>query len=127
MLERKYIVKLKLFLDFKNTRVVWKIEYDSLNLIITDTNFWGLTKWIKSISDCLKKGVKSFCNLIVLNQSYYFHLLQFSILWKKGYLKSMAYNFSRIVLNLFQGLFNLSKWSFLHWFFTFTTSLLCFL
>ena len=35
---------LSLFLDFENTRVVWKIEYDSLNLITTDINFWVSTK-----------------------------------------------------------------------------------
>ena len=44
MLERKSFVKLKLFIDFKNTRVIWKIEYDSLNFFSTSVNFWRPTK-----------------------------------------------------------------------------------
>ena len=42
--------------NFKNTKVIRKLEYDSLNLIITNINFWRPTKWIKWISCSQKKN-----------------------------------------------------------------------
>ena len=44
MLKRESLVKLKFFFDCKNIMLIWKIEYDSLNFIITNINFCRPTK-----------------------------------------------------------------------------------